>query len=309
MNGLTVVGLGEALFDVFPDRIVLGGAPLNAAVHAHQMLAAIGGRGVVASRVGNDPLGRKLTQQLSERGLTNEFIQLDRTQPTGQVHVTVENGEPTYDICSPSAWDAMQFDGRWVRLAKDCSAVCFGTLAQRSTVSREAVQRFVANASNAIRLLDVNLRESHFNRDMIQHSMQMANAVKLNSQELIQVARLLEMAIPAECSEQWCDDQCDELIREYELHFLARTRGHRGTVLYLDGERLELDPTNYPAQPDADSVGAGDACSAALLTGILLDWPAERTLHVANHIGAYVASVAGATPAIPDAIKAMVEEM
>ena len=294
----TIVGLGEAVFDIFDDRSVLGGAPLNMAVCAHQLLSPFDGAGIVASRVGADDLGRRLYRNLEERRMDTDFVQLDPDRPTGQVLVTIAEGDPSYEICSPAAWDALQFDRRFVALASKCSAVCFGSLAQRSVMTREAIERFLRNASQALKLFDVNLRQDYFSEITIKRSLHLADALKLNEHELVQISQLLEMPDGRIEDSSWCDGQCYALGETYNLEYVALTRGERGTVLYSDNARHEMERVSYPQHPEADSVGAGDAASAGLLLGHVLDWPTHRTLKLANHLGAFLASVPGATPTL-----------
>jgi fructokinase len=303
---LTVVGLGEALFDVFPDRRVLGGAPLNVAVHAHQLLKAVGGRGVVASRVGNDELGKQLIAELSRRGMTANYVQTDEERPTGQVFVTFDGARHSFEIAKDSAWDALQVESSMAELAADCDAVCFGTLGQRSATARAAIGEFLNSAGAAVRLFDVNLRQHYFDAEVIRESCQAATAVKLNDEELPVVARLLGLEEAAETPDEAITLQADRLRRAFDLEFVALTRGEHGTVLFTESGRFEAEPVRYPTDRNADSVGAGDACAAGLLVGRLLGWPAERQIWLANRAGAFVASVAGATPDLPDEVLEMV---
>lgn len=303
---LTIVGLGEALFDVFPDRRVLGGAPLNVAVHAHQLLREVGGRGVVASRVGDDELGKELTAELHRRKMTTGYVQMDEQRPTGQVFVTFDDGQHSFEIAKDSAWDALQFETSLAELAADCDAVCFGTLGQRNAAARASIGEFLKSAGAAVRLFDVNLRQHYFDEDVIRESCQAATALKLNDEELPVVARLLGLEEPAETQGEATALQADRLRRAFDLEFVALTRGERGTVLFAESGRFELEPVRYLAGQSADSVGAGDACAAGLLVGQLLNWPAERQLELANRAGAFVASVAGATPDLPDEILELV---
>jgi fructokinase len=298
---LSIVGLGEALFDVFPDRRILGGAPLNVAVHAHQMLQRIGGQGIVASRIGDDRLGRELHGALAERHMSDQAVQIDGSRPTGQVFVTFQDGAHAFDIAKDSAWDALDYDGVLLRLAQHCSAVCFGTLAQRSEQSRSAIHRFLQHAQSAIRLFDVNLRQDYFDRDIVTQSCHASSSVKLNEEELPVVAKLLVLG---DSSTE--DDQAMTLRERFELDFVALTRGERGTLLFNASGRMEGEPIRYPIACNADSVGAGDACAAGLLVGMLLGWPIEQTLRLANRAGAFVASVSGATPELPDEILSMI---
>ncbi|MFP6658546.1 MAG: PfkB family carbohydrate kinase [Pirellulales bacterium] len=303
----SIVGLGEALFDVFPDRQILGGAPMNVAVHAHQMLRVIGGQGIVASRIGDDELGCELGRELAERGMSTQSIQIDTDRPTGQVFVTFEEGNHVFDIAKDSAWDGLQYDTGFSGLARRCSAVCFGTLAQRSPQSRLAIHQFLRDAESAIRLFDVNLRQHYFDRDVILQSCRAASAVKLNDEELPVIAKLLALNDATSCDSSDVMDEClVTLCERFALDFVALTRGERGTVLLNSSGRFEAVPAGYPMMNKADTVGAGDACAAGLLVGGLLDWPPERILQLANRAGAYVASVPGATPKLPEEIFQMI---
>ena len=133
ITDLNIVGLGEALFDLLPTGRVLGGATLNVACHAHALLSERGGQGVVASRVGDDELGDEIVAQLTRRGMATDYVQRDSAHPTGIVNVTLQAGQPTFEIVANVAWDCMEFTPGWSDLAGRATAVCFGTLAQRST--------------------------------------------------------------------------------------------------------------------------------------------------------------------------------
>jgi fructokinase len=294
---MTVVGLGEALFDVYPDRRVLGGAPLNVALHAHQMAAVLrgGGRGIPASRVGVDDLGRRLLAELAARGIPALGLQHDPDRPTGCVLVTLDSGEPSYEIVEDTAWDRLDFTTEWRDLAMQCEAVCFGTLAQRSPQSRMAIEQFLEQAPRAIRMFDVNLRQHYFSAELIRRSCTLATVVKLNRHELTQVLQLLEFSHTTGS----VDDQVMALREHFSLAAVVLTRGAAGTVLYTAAGKIDGEPVSYPRHPDADSVGAGDACAAGTLTGMLLGWPAERIVALANAAGAYVAAQSGATPQLP----------
>src|SRR5690606_23720808 len=124
-RGFTIVGIGEAVFDVFPGGDRLGGAPLNVAIHAHQLVQPHQGRGVIVTRVGQDRLGDEMIAQLQQRGLTTEYIQTDPDRPTGRIYVDVDpDGSPTYDIEADVAWDVLQFDPEDEDLARQADAIC-----------------------------------------------------------------------------------------------------------------------------------------------------------------------------------------
>lgn len=302
---LVIVGLGEALFDCFPDRAVLGGAPVNFAVHAHALLNRVGGRGVVATRVGNDELGKRYLDELDSRRVDRTHVQIDQERPTGTVEVRIDSaGHANYTFASNVAWDHLEFTEDWKLLASECCLVSFGTLAQRSPQSRDSIAQFLASSSNAVRLFDVNFRQQFYSAEILEHSLELASAVKLNAEELGQVCSLLDLADPAVHP---VDDQAGAIIEKHKLDWLALTRGTEGTVLYAHGNRFEGEPAYFSPEDQADSVGAGDACCAALAVGTLLEWPGEKTLALANQMGAFVASRRGATPEIPRTILDLVQ--
>jgi|tagenome__1003787_1003787.scaffolds.fasta_scaffold20980935_2 fructokinase len=298
-GALMAVAIGEALFDCFSDRVVLGGAPLNFIVHLKQLLR-FRCEAYVVTCIGNDDLGAELSRQLEDRQIRRDFTQVDAQQPTGKVTVQVNaSGDPSYDIAENAAWDFIAYDERLHWLAEHCDVVCFGTLAQRSPVSRGTILEFVRNASSAIRLLDVNLRQHYFSREILVSSIAAANVVKLNEGELAEIVNVLDVSVHNSASD---DDRIQALFERFDLSLLALTRGSRGTVLYTQLGRREAEPVFIPKRMNADSVGAGDACCAGLACGLLLDWPLEATLQFANRMGAYVASQPGATPRLPASI-------
>ena len=293
---MTIVGLGEALWDMLPGGKQLGGAPLNVACCAQQLVKPRGGRGVVASRVGKDALGDLVDRALHERGMPTAYLQHDEQHATGTVHVELDQGQPTFTIMPDVAWDHLEFTSEWADLAATCTAVCFGSLAQRSAASRQAIWQFLDAARPAIRLFDVNLRQSFYDRESIVESCRRATIVKLNEEELPIVAELLELKGSTR------DEQLAALRTKWHVEAVVLTRGERGTLMVLAGETIDPPPASYPQQSDADSVGAGDACSAGILAGRVLGLPPARTAELANHLGAYVASQPGATPQLPASI-------
>ena len=292
-KGLQIVGLGEAVFDIFEEETILGGAPLNVAVCAHQCIAAAGGAGIVASRVGRDALGRQLIRDYESRHMETRYIQIDDDRPTGKVLVSMKGNQPDYEICKPAAWDALQMDGRWVELASHCDAVCFGTLAQRSAVSREAIERFLTAASGAVRLLDINLRQDFYSPSILDTCLQWASAAKLNEEELGIISPLLNLETSNSAG------ACTQLLQKYELNFVALTRGEQGIELHNSSGMAQAPATSYPEHPHADSVGAGDAAAVGLMIGTCLGCSSDETLELAAHLGGYLASVPGATPKLP----------
>lgn len=300
-----IVGLGEALWDVLPSGKKLGGAPLNVVCHVHKLLSSSGGRGVVASRVGVDPLGEEVVNELQRRRMTVDCVQRDRAHATSTVTVDLAGGGPTYTFASDIAWDHLEFTPEWASLAAGCAAVCYGTLAQRSLQSRAAIWHFLDAAPQAIRLFDVNLRQGFYDREAIVEGCRRATIVKLNNHELKVVTEAV--GLPAGASGLTGETieslpVLRALRTRFELDAIVFTRGERGTLLVVGEDAFEPPPVDYPKAPQADSVGAGDACSAGILTGWVRGLPPARTAELANHLGAFVASQHGATPVLPSKI-------
>ena len=185
-----VVGLGELLWDLFPAGKQLGGAPANFAY----ITAMLGDTGIVASRVGDDRLAQEALWQLKSSGLDINRIQRDPVHPTGTVKVSVDSkGQPEYQITENVAWDFMEFSEDWISLARSTHAVCFGSLAQRNSVSRATIRAFLsALPSFAIGIFDVNLRQSYFSPEIIRDSLRHAKILKLNHEEFPRFLDLLK---------------------------------------------------------------------------------------------------------------------
>ncbi len=297
LTPLLLVGLGESLFDCFEDRRILGGAPVNLAVHANALLKHSGGSSTIVTRVGEDELGDQLVRDLNSKGLSQDYVQRDSKRSTGVVDVRLDGeGHAEYEIHENVAWDHLLFDAELAKLASACRAVCFGTLAQRYPVTRAAIYGFLDAAPHAIRFLDVNLRKPHYSATIIEDSLKRATVAKLNEHELPLVCELLGLDAPAGDAP---DLQAQAIIQAFGLDLLALTRGSQGTVLYRDGQRVEGSPVKLQCVPGADSVGAGDACSAALVAGLLLGLRDQQIVDLANRVGAYVAGRPGATPSLP----------
>jgi len=192
-----------------------------------------------------------------------------------------------------------------------CQAVCFGSLGQRVAEARSSIQRFLQEARRAVRLFDVNLRQDFYNQHILRRSCELATAVKLNEQELPIVASELGLYLTESTDAADSGDHHDQLIaklmRKFDLRLVALTRGERGTTLFTGEGKIEGETVSYDPVDGADAVGAGDACSAGLLVGMVRRWPWDRTLSLANHMGAFVASQKGATPCLPDEIIHMVK--
>src|SRR6202008_2810762 len=164
-----VVGLGAVLWDLFPGRSCLGGAPANFAY----ITTLMGDHGIVASRVGEDSRGIEALRRLEELRLDIDHVQTDREHPTGTVNVDLDNsGQPRFEIIQPVAWDHLQWTLDWQHLAETANAVCFGLLAQRSATSRETIRRFLKESPRGtLKIFDVNLRQSFYSPEILADSL------------------------------------------------------------------------------------------------------------------------------------------
>jgi fructokinase len=285
------VGLGELLWDLLPAGKQLGGAPANFAY----MIALLGHQGVVASRVGRDALGTELREKLGVLGLDESYVQTDPAAATGTVQVRIDRGgQPEYEITEGVAWDFLDWNLPWRQLAKKADVVCFGSLAQRSAKSRATIRKFVsAVRPGALRIFDVNLRQKFFSEEVLSESLRLASVAKLNDHELPIVMRELRLNY---------DDEghgAEALRRTFDLKLVCVTRGAMGSLLVTENERDEHP--GFPARV-VDSVGAGDAFTAALAHHVLAGSSLRVTNAAANRMGAWVASQSGATPPADPAV-------
>ena len=297
-----IVGLGEALFDIFSNRQVLAGAPLNTAVHAHQLASAHGGCGVVVSRVGQDELGARVRNEIAGFGMSIDYLQDDPDHPTGKVHVTVDDdGQPDYEIVEGVAWDWLQWDPETVEIAHRCDVVCFTSLAQRVGQSRNTIWRFLTEARGAEKIFDLTLRQHYYNQNILRRSCELATIVKLNLDELDVLA--IEINLHGDS----VDDKAKALLCRYDLRLVVLPRGKDGTVIYTPSHRFEGVPASCKPVEGADAVGAGDACTASIAVGLALQMPLQKIADLANQAGAFVASVPGSTPTLPESILGIVK--
>jgi len=302
-----IVGLGELLWDLLPAGERLGGAPANFTV----MAARLGNRGVIASRIGIDALGARA------RGVLDAFpayispLQTDTAHPTGTVGVEIRHGEPHYIIHEPAAWDFMEWTPEWRALASTADAVCFGSLAQRNAVSRTTIQAFLATTRpDCVRVFDVNLRPPFFSAKLIAESLALATIFKLNEVEMPQVSAMLGMTKSLPAGEAGLLEASRWLLQKYPLRLVAITMGAEGSLL--------VTPDSFNRHPGAavkvaDTVGAGDAFTAALVHTYLahsyLDAAALAEMNEAgNRWGGWVASQPGAMPDLDAATLAAITQ-
>ena len=290
-SGIQVVGIGETLWDLFPDGAVWGGAPGNVACHAAGLGAAAG----LVSRVGRDDLGDRGRATLESFGVDCRHVQRDGLHPTGTVSVSLgPDGAASYEFAADAAWDHLAWDPGLEPLAAGAAAVCFGTLGQRADVSRTTIRRFLQQAGGALRVFDVNLRQHFHSPEVIRESLALADALKLNDEELPTMAAAcgIEAADPVAAAH--------DLAARHGLRLVALTRGAAGSVLVAEGRTSEL-----PARVTkvVDTVGAGDAFTAAVIVGLLRGRPLDAIHDHASRVAAFVCGQRGATPPIPASLR------
>ena len=287
--GKYIVGIGEVLWDVFPTGRKLGGAPANFAYHVSQF----GLEGLAVSAVGRDALGEETLDALDGHGL---HFHMDRVEePTGTVQVTLdEKGIPQYEIKTGVAWDNIPFTKELAEIAARTGAVCFGSLAQRSPVSRETIGWFLdAVPADCLKVFDINLRQQFYTREVLEESMERADILKINEEEILVVASMFGILGGAE-------DICRELMKRFRLDIVILTCGAVGSYVFHGGGMSYLDT---PEVKVADTVGAGDSFTGAFVACILAGRSVEDAHKTAVEVSAYVCTRTGAMPPLPEEIR------
>lgn len=284
MAGQTqIVVFGEVLFDCFSDgNEVLGGAPFNVAWH----LQAFGDNPIFISRIGNDPRGQKVVAEMRHWGMDLNQLQVDATHPTGQVDISLADGEPHYDITPDCAYDFIDFHE--INALPEERILYHGTLGLRNRVSRHALVELSSSLETSI-FLDVNLREPWWTKQEVLYWLESARWVKLNQDEL------RELGFTSPDLKEALTDLCDS----YGLEQVILTRGEEGAMV-LDVEEgiFEIKPDAVLSHKDADiidAVGAGDAFTSVYLHGLVHEWPIDKTLKVAQAFASQIINMRGAT--------------
>ena len=282
MAGSEILCVGELLWDSLPAGLFLGGAPFNVACH----LRAAGLPVSMVSRVGSDQLGGEALRRAARFGVATELVQVDPRLPTGLVRVTIrDDGNAEYEIVEPAAWDAIDVTPALLEHAAGARAIVFGTLAQRGPTSRRTIERLWQ--TDAMRVLDVNLRPPHDDPTIVHRSLGHADVVKMNEGEMRRIAEWFDL--PPDLR-----DAAAALSETYACRTVCITRGREGAALWRDGRWTEHHGFQVEVR---DTVGAGDAFLAVLLAGLLSGTEDRALLQHANLIGAYVTTQVGAVPA------------
>lgn len=288
MNNGKIVGLGEALWDVLPEGKKLGGAPANFAYHVSQF----GLESCVVSAVGEDELGDEIIENFEAKRLNCLIEKV--SYPTGTVQVRLdEAGVPQYEITENVAWDNIPYTARLERLAKQTRAVCFGSLAQRSEVSRATIGRFLdamPASDDSLVVFDVNLRQQFYDADILNWSMRRCNILKINDEELEIIARIFSL------TDSGIDGRSRQLISRFGLKMLILTCGTSGSYLFA-GDDCSFCET--PKVEVADTVGAGDSFTAAFVSSIIKGRSVADAHRTAVGVSAFVCTQNGAMPELP----------
>ncbi|MDR3651765.1 MAG: carbohydrate kinase [Paludibacter sp.] len=291
-----IVGIGEILWDVFPKGKVLGGAPANFAYHVSQF----GFEGYAVSAIGNDDLGHEIIENLSKKDLKYQI----ETTPfeTGTVQVTLdEKGIPQYEICENVAWDNIPFTPEMEALARKTQTVCFGSLAQRSSVSRSAINRFLdCVPETALKIFDINLRQHFYTLELIEHALDRCNILKINDDEILIVGKLFGWESKSEL------EICNQLLHNCDLEIVVLTKGTQGSYVVTRNE-TSFKPT--PLVEVADTVGAGDSFTAAFVSALLRSQGIGDAHQLAVDVSAFVCTQHGAMPLLPEKLLSRVKKL
>ena len=293
MNNNYVVGFGEVLWDFLMKEGMykLGGAPFNFAYHTKQF----GLNSLIISAIGEDDLGRKLEQAIQEKQLPYQLAHLP--QETGVVNVINTDGIPQYEILKNKAWDYIPLSEEVLQIAAQTQAICFGSLAQRNSVTRATLYAFLeAMPADALRIFDINLRQNWYSEEIITTSLQKANILKINDDELLILQRMLGYI------DITPENTCRQLMQDYQLDMLILTCGNKGSYVFSREEMSYLTTREVEVE---DTVGAGDSFTASFIASILGGKSLREAHRIAAQVSAYVCTQSGATPIIPDNLKSL----
>ena len=280
----TILSFGEILWDLLPDHTALGGAPFNFVYRVN----SLGDTGLMVSRLGKDDLGRQALNKVSSLGMDTGFLQIDEQLPTGTVKVSFDKkNNPDYLIVPDVAYDEIELTEPLAEAAKNADCLCFGTLAQRSPKTRKTLEQLIAAGEKSIKLLDINLRKKCYTPQTVSSSLEKADILKLNADEILEVAQMVGI------SNGSVPQLCMDIIKKYHLHYCVVTLDHKGAFavsnqgqnVYVPGYKVDL----------VDSLGAGDAFTAGFIHSLVRSRTLTDACELGNILGAIVCTQKSAT--------------
>ena len=276
-----IVGLGEILWDCLPEGKKLGGAPANFAFHA----GLLGADTIAISAIGNDELGDEILRELDEKGLKYLLPRVE--QETGTVQVTLDDeGIPSYEIKTGVAWDNIPFTAEIKQLAEKCDCVCYGSLAQRSDVSRNTIKEFLKHTpKDCLKIFDINLRQHFYTKELIHDNLLACNVLKINDEELEIVSEMFGF------SNLSVEEKCQSLLKLYRLDMVILTCGVNGSYVFAPNKKSFLET---PKVEVADTVGAGDSFTGAFAASLLVGKSIEEAHQLAVKVSAFICTQKGA---------------
>jgi len=281
-----IVCFGEVLWDVLPTESIAGGAPMNVSIR----LQSLGINTKMISKIGNDELGSKLLEIIKSKNVDTSLIQIDRTHSTGEVLVKLdEKGSATYTIVYPTAWDNILLNEDNIKAVKEADAIVYGSLACRDMISRNTLLTLLKEAK--YKVFDVNIRPPFYSFDFLKEMMTLADFVKLNDDELFEIARAFGS------DNDSVNDAILFLSNLTNTKTICVTKGKDGAVLYIDNQFYTNDGFEVSV---VDTIGAGDSFLAALLSKVLYTDDYDKAVEFGCAVGALVAGNKGANPEITD---------
>ena len=281
---LNAVGIGELLWDLLPTGKLVGGAPSNFAYHTQQQ----GAFSCIVSAVGNDSNGNEIKEALLEKNLTTDYIQTV-DYPTGTVDVNLNPlGEPSYSINENVAWDYISLPKNIDKQIKNTAILCFGSLAQRNAHTRNSIKKIIQKVNDdCLIVFDINIRQSYYNKEIIQESLEICNVLKLNVDELAILRSLFNL--------KGLDDKVviEKLMKQYNLKLVALTYGSKGSVLITPTDESQLET---PKINVIDTIGAGDSFTATMAMEFVKGQSLDKVHQRAIEVSSFVCQSNGAMP-------------
>ena len=279
-----VVSFGEILWDKLPSGKVPGGAPLNFAYRLNSFQNSLS----IISKVGDDSLGKGLTEFLNKNGIDTEHIQISKTYKTGEVNVSIDkNGIADYDILNPVAWDNISLNLKNIELTKNSSVFVFGSLICRNITSRRTLKKLLKIAP--FKLFDINLRSPYYNMNLIEELMLSSDFIKFNYEEIEEISTIYIN------KNATLENMIETISEKTKTKNICVTMGEKGACYYTNNSFYYQDGFKINV---LDTVGAGDSFLATLVEGVLNKTKPQEILKKACAVAALVASKEGATPTV-----------